>query len=266
MNLFKKNFFQSLGARYFSLDVNQRLYTNALVLFALFCVTKLTIGGEMSEGLYLLFILFWVVAIGCDLTAIYKKIYETLLGKALLLIVFSLCANVAIVLSSQIVNGITGVDPSKFPHTVALISILLIPMFVVLGFGILSFTMPIVVPVFMMAYTLPDPKAKAIFFPGLATRETTLYPKITRFVQLISFTIFCVFIYSSLHKSSSTYEAFLTETAQSFLYQFEMYGKTQCAIDGESRNALLGDGKVLVGIKKQSIINFELRDCTSRGN
>lgn len=260
MNTFK-NLIASVNETYFQLHVNQRLYVNSLVLLAAFFATKPLIGNELSKGLQFLFFAFWIIAISFDLVALYKKVYETILGKAFLLILFSLCANIAIALSSQIVNDVVGIDPSKFPHTIALLSILTIPFFVVAGFGILSIILLIAIPFFMMVHTLPDEKSKEVFFPGLIPKETIRYPKITRFVQLVSFAVFFGMVYSWSEKSSKSYETFLTDTAQSFIYQFEMYPKAPCSVDENKRVAFLGEGLVLVASKNGAVVSFKVQEC-----
>lgn len=256
-----RNLIAAVGDTYFRLHVNQRFYVNSFVLLAAFLAARPLLGDETSKGFLFLFLAFWVIAIAYDLIALYKKIYETVLGKALLVILFSLCANIAIVLSSQVVNDIVGIDPSKFPHTIALLSILTIPFFIAACFGILSMVLLFAIPIFLMVHTLPDEKAKAVFFPGLVPTETIPYPKTTRLIQLVSFAVFCGVVYSSSQKSSKSYETFLTETARSFLYQFEMYPKAPCTVSSGSRIAFLGDGKILVGSKSEAVVTFTIQEC-----
>src|SRR6266508_4567233 len=107
--------------RYFRLQVNQRLYINTIAILITFLVISVVTGFKGAKGVFFIFIAFWIVAIFYDLITLYKKVYESVLGKGFLVILFSLCTNFAIVLSSQLVNDITGVDPSKFPHTIALL-------------------------------------------------------------------------------------------------------------------------------------------------
>jgi len=251
----------TVGETYFRLHINQRLYVNSFVILAAYLAARPLLGSENAKGLLFLFLAFWVIAITHDLVSLYKKVYETVLGKALLVILFSLCANLAIVLSSQVVNDIVGIDPSKFPHTIAFLSILTIPFFIAAGFGILSIVLLLILPFFMMVHSLPDEKAKAVFFPGLVPKETIPYPRTTRLIQLLSFAVFCGVVYSASQKSVKSYETFLTETARSFLFQFEMYPKAPCSVSSGSRIAFLGDGKILVGSMSGEIVSFRVQEC-----
>ncbi len=120
---------------YFRLEINQRLYVNAMIMLFIAFIVSAIFKPQDSKGALILFLVFWISAICYDLISLYKKIYSSVLGKGFLLILFSLCTNFAIVLSSQLVNDISGVDPSKFPHTIALLAILSKPFFIAAGFG-----------------------------------------------------------------------------------------------------------------------------------
>lgn len=199
--------------RYFRLQVNQRLYINTIVILISFLVISIVTGSKGAKGVFFVFIVFWIVAIFYDLITLYKKVYESVLGKAFLVILFSLCTNFAIVLSSQLVNDITGVDPSKFPHTIALLSILSIPIFISAGFGILFFVILLASPLLLMFHTMNEDKAKEVLLPGYSASPSIPYQKITRIIQLISFAVFCGLVFSFSQKVMRSYETFLTDTA-----------------------------------------------------
>jgi hypothetical protein len=250
---------------YFRLHPNQRLYVNTVVALVLFLVASTFLGVHGARGFLAIFLLFWVAAILLDLVGLYKKVYESILGKALLLLLFSLCTNVAISLSSQVVNSIVGVDPTKFPHTITLLSILSIPFFVALGFGVLYFVLLILTPLLLMFHTLPDEKAKEVLVPGYSAGLPIPYKKSTRFVQFVSFVLFAGVVFSLSQKVNQSYESFLTETARSFLYHFEMYSKVPCVIDPGSRAAFLSDEKLLTAKKTAAGLVFIVRECKSGG-
>lgn len=250
---------------YFRLHVNQRLYVNAIVALVIFFISSTIFGVQNSRSLLVLFLLFWSVAICYDLLALYKKVYETIIGKALFVILLSFCTNIAIALSSQVVNSVVGVDPSKFPHTVTLLSILTIPFFVALGLGALYALLLLATPLLLMFHLLPDDNARRILVPGYSPSSPVPYKKTTRIIQLLSVAVFCGFLFSFSQRFSSTYDSFLAKTARSFLYNFEMYPKVPCALSPGSKAAFLSDDKILVGTKDSSGIAFSLRECKSGG-
>ncbi len=249
------------GDFYFSLQVNQRLYVNAGAALAAFLIGSAFLGTANARGPLILFSAFWAAAIAYDVIALYKKVYESVLGKSFLLILFSLCTNFSIVISSQLVNDIVGIDPSKFPHTIALISILSIPFFVAAGFGALYFGLLILTPLMLMFHALPDDRAKEVMIPGYSASSAIPYHKATRLIQFISFAVFCGFVYGLSQKVMYSYETFLTDTARSFLFQFEMYPKAPCTMDTNSRAAFIGDETILRGKRKLTGIEFTVQEC-----
>ena len=232
-----------------------------MVMLIVFLISSAILRPQDARSMLTIFLAFWIAAICYDLITLYKKVYESVLGKGFLLILLSLCTNFAIVLSSQFVNDISGVDPSKFPHTIALLSILAIPFFIAAGFGILYFGLLLATPL-LMFHTLLDDKAKEVLIPGYSNPAIP-YQKTTRAIQFISLAVFCGVVFSQSQKVTRSYETFLTDTARSFLFQLEMYPKAPCAIDPGSRAAFLSDEKILLGQKSAAGIVFRVRECKS---
>lgn len=251
---------------YFQLQVNQRFYVNAIAMLIVFLLSSVVLGAQNATGVLYIFLVFWIAAICYDMIASYKTIYETVPGKGFLVLLFTLCTNFAIVLTSQLVNDIVGVDPSKFPHTITLLSILSIPFFIVAGIGILYFVLLLVTPFLLMFHTLPDEKSKEVLFPGYSTRPSIPYQKTTLAVQIVSFAFFFGVVLFFSQKVAHSYETFLTDFARSFMYDWEMYPKAPCVIEQGSRAAFLGDEKILVGVKSSTGIAFNIRECRGGGN
>lgn len=246
---------------YFQLNINQRLYLNSFVLLVVYLSVARLLEEKSANGLLHLFYIFWIIAIGYDLIKLYTNVYETVLGKAFFIVLFSFCANMAIVISNQAVNDIVGIDPSKFPHTIAFLSILTIPFFIIVGVSILSLVLIIAIPIFFMVHTLQDEKTRAILFPWYSSTEKIPYPKTTRLIQLVSLTVLCGMVYSSSQNSTKSYEAFFSSVARSFIFQFEMYSKAPCIVPSGNRIAYIGDEKILVGTKNGDIVSFKIQEC-----
>lgn len=258
-----RNELAKIHGGYFRLQVNQRLYVNAIVILIVLLMSSPFLAAHHAKGVLIVFLVFWIAAIGFDLTSLYKKVCESVLGKGFLIILLSLCTNLAIVLSSQLVNNISGVDPSRFPHTVALLSILSIPFFIVAGFGVLYFGLLLATPLMLAFYMLSDGKAREVLIPGYCASPSIPYQKTTRAIQFFSLAVFCGVVFSLSKNVSRSYETFLTDTARSFLYQLEMYQKAPCSIAPGTRAAFLSDEKILLGEKNSVGIVFKIRECKS---
>jgi hypothetical protein len=61
------------------------------------------------------------------------------------------------------------------------------------------------------------------------------------------------------------YNQFLSTTASSFVYQWEMYPKAQCNVNPENKVAFVSDNSILVGMKGSSGVSFKLQDCKKSG-
>lgn len=258
-----QNTFTKIRDSHARLQVNQRLYINAIAMLIVFLVTSTVLGVPNAKGVFYVFLAFWLAAISYDLIALFKKAYESLLGKSFLIILFSLCTNFAIVLSSQLVNDIAGVDPSKFPHTIALLSILSIPFFIAAGLGVLFFALLLAAPLLLTFHLLPDDKTKEVLIPGYSASPSIPYQTTTRAIQFISLLFFCGLIFILPQKITKNYETFLKNTARSFLYEMEMYPKAPCDIEPGTKAAFLSDEKILLGEKSLGEIAFSVRECKS---
>ncbi|NJA08277.1 hypothetical protein HC024_21490 [Methylococcaceae bacterium WWC4] len=195
---------------------------------------------------------------------LYEKLSRSALVKAGLLIVASFSTNFALSISSLLVNEITGINPSSFPHTVALISILCIPLFISLGLGISLVAIVLLSPLFIALLAFPDDKTNKILFPYYSTNQNIPYFRTTRTVQIISFFIFCGYVVYFAKDTANGYVSFLSDTARDYIYQWEMYPKSPCETASGTRVAFLGDSKLLVAEKNGKDISFTVQTCKSK--
>ncbi|MGV3581651.1 MAG: hypothetical protein ACO1N8_05030 [Methylophilus sp.] len=242
------------------LAVNQKLYIKALGILLVYLLFPTAINPDLEKGILGLFFLVWISAISCDLITMYKKIYETLIGKAMLLLLLTIFTNVAIGLSAQVVNDITGINPSNFPHTQAMLAVLMIPLLIVGMGAFLYFAILILSPLILM-FHISGEDYKRFFIPGYSMTNKLNFLKITRIVQVVSLIVFLGIIYSASQKISNNYSIFVSDSARFLVYNMEMYSRAPCAIEGGGKVAFVGDDKVLVGFKNKSKTVFKLAEC-----
>jgi len=258
-----KGTINSILATYELLKINQKLYFNTAIFLLFYLIFPKEINPNLDKVLLSILMLTWISAISYDLLTTYKKIYETLVGKAVLLLLLTIFTNVAIGLSAQVVNDITGVNPSSFPHTQVILAVLIIPLLVV-GIGaFLYFAILILSPLILMFHIF-DEDFKRFLIPGYSMTNKIHYLKITRIVQVVSLIIFLGLIYSSSQKIADNYSTFVSDSARFLVYNLEMYTKVPCAIEGVGKIAFIADDKILVGIKSKSETVFKLAECTTK--
>jgi len=258
-----KGTINSTLATYELLKTNQKLYFNTAIFLLFYLIFPKEINPNLDKVLLSILMLTWVSAISYDLLTTYKKIYETLVGKAILLLLLTIFTNVAIALSAQVVNDITGVNPSSFPHTQVILAVLMIPLLVV-GIGAFLYFAILVLSPLILMFHIYDEDFKRFLIPGYSMNNKIHYLKITRIVQIVSLIIFLGLIYSSSQKITNNYGTFVSDSARFLVYNLEMYTKAPCPIEGVGKIAFIADDKILVGIKSKSETVFKLAECKTK--
>lgn len=247
-------------AWYKSLQPNQQAYVNAFAFLVLFLILS-PFDWELKKAFQFFAVAFWGMAMISDLLSLYKRTAETLLGKLFYLAAFALGANVAIAISAQVLNGLIGVDPGQFTHTIAFTSLLVAPPLVLFVSIIALFIGSAFFMVFFMFQALPDDDSRLMMFPWYRGGQPVRYRGLTAFVQLISLIAILSYAYEWSQGENTAYTGFVESKTKWFLYSFEMFEKSQCQLEQGQRVAFLGDGQVLVGSKEGGDISFVVQQC-----
>ena len=242
------------------LAVNQKLYLHAVVVLLAYLIFPKVLNPDLERTLLYVFGVFWLIAIGNDLVTIYKKIYGTLVGKGFLLLLLTIFTNVALGLSGQVINDITNVNPSNFPHAQTILAVLMIPILVIVMGAFLYFVILVSSPIVLM-FHISDEGMKKFLIPGYLMTNKISYLRITRVTQVVSIIIFFGLIYSASQKIIDQYSDFVSDSARFLVYNIEMYSKAPCPVNAGTRIAFMGDDKILVGIKNKSETIFKLAEC-----
>ncbi|OAT18824.1 hypothetical protein M979_1648 [Buttiauxella noackiae ATCC 51607] len=248
------------------LDVRQKLYFNLLLLLLLLPIFGFLFGSFIKKGLLLIFIFYWSAVVIYDLTRAYNIIYSHLVGKALLLLGFTLCTNVALSIAGIVVNDITTVSPSNFPHAVILISIGVIPMIIAIVMLLMYFAILVTSSLWALFVLLYDHGFKTFIFPEYDVRKKKFLHKTTRLVQILSISLYCVYVYSFFQNTLNEYSNFLYKNSKSFIYTFEMYSKSPCKDIPEGKVAFIGDDKILHAKRNGEIMTFKIYTCDYKTN
>lgn len=250
---------------YLRLNLMQRMHFNAIVVFIVFVAARVVSGiNEVTLSLLRVAVVLWTLAVARDLLQLYKQMYATLAGKGVILVLFSLCTTLAISIAGQVVNDVTGVEPSKFPNATAILSIFTIPFIFSLIMGVLFFVIMLAVPLIGFYYLGVDDSLKKVILPVNAKAPTMVWPKVTRVTQFISVGFYCAFIYGMSHHIINGYASFMTRFGADFIYTFETYAKSPCVIPAGTRAVLLDDDHILQAkaVGKEKI--FALGRCHYR--
>ncbi|MEN4571599.1 hypothetical protein ABEG61_11845 [Pantoea agglomerans] len=246
---------------YNKLDICQKLYFNLIVFSVLFFISLLFSDATEKKIYFVILLIYWTAVVSFEAVRIYKKIYSFTLGKASILIGFTLCTNISLSIAGVVVNDITGVSPSNFPHALILIAIATIPLMtaiIMLLIYIVIFTSMTLWGPILFLY---DNNLKKILFPGYEPPEGYFLHKTTRLIQIISMGLYCAIIYGLFHNKLDDYTKFLYDKSQSFIYTFEMFSKSPCTDLPPGKVAFINDDHVLHASDLGEKIIFKIYTC-----
>lgn len=186
---------------YSRLNVSQKLHLNYILLFVYTYVIFLVLSyGQIFRSAFLLAIVFWCIALAYDAILLYKKIYENVIGKALLTIILVVGTNFSISIAGIILNDVSGVEPSNFPHALIIVSILTIPFITALIALFLYYILALIVfPFILLYFLLLDAKVNDFLFPFKSEKDDIYLKKSTILIKIFSFGIF-LFSFMEYHK------------------------------------------------------------------
>lgn len=246
--------------RYLSLRPNQRCYVNAIALFALYPLIR-PWAEEASQGVWTLACFFWIAAASIDVATSYHRLADTTLGKLLVLAVVGIGANTAIALAAKVVNDVIGLDPGKYVHTIAYVSLFMVPLLAsVVAGAILVLAIGLGFFYFLFQIT-GDRNAMAVVFPWVPESEDRPFGRITLIIQVVSF--FALYMYATtwFKEIQPSYESFVKDQARWFLYNVEMFERAPCQLSSDQRVSFLDANQVLVAYKEGEAISFKVQGC-----
>ncbi|PJI46320.1 MAG: hypothetical protein CTR55_25105 [Pseudomonas sp.] len=216
---------------------------------------------ELNKGFKGLGYIFWGVAMIADLASLYKAISETTFGKLLLIAALAFGTNLAVAIASQVVNGLVGVDPGKFVHTIAFATVFVAPPLLLFMYVFLLALGTGGLALYVMFNFLPDENSRVMMFPWYKPRERGRYRALTALVQVISAVVVVTVCYQWWTGGQSAYVSYAEEKTKWFLYTFEMFGKAPCVLEKGQRVAFLDGDRVLMASKAGEAITFKVTQC-----
>lgn len=130
--------------RYFAQKLSELTVSQWLYLFA-FLLLISSVDQDIEEGSTLL----WVGAIAGfglirELWHVFNRIWDNILGKALVFVLYAATANFAIAVSALKVNAIAGIEPFPFVFSIGFATLLMLPFWLLIA-SLLFFSIALVV-------------------------------------------------------------------------------------------------------------------------
>jgi hypothetical protein len=119
---FKNKFFGGFREKVANLNVSQWFYFAALILL----INNL--GEELEDDAALVWVgIIAGIGLARELWHIFNRLWENMLGKALIFVLYAATANIAIAVAALKVNEITGIEPTPFVFTIGFTTLLMLP-------------------------------------------------------------------------------------------------------------------------------------------
>ncbi|AXY60839.1 hypothetical protein [Acinetobacter sp. WCHAc010052] len=237
---------QKIGDIYHQLNRSQKFYLVGCLLALNTFFWYLTPANDFFKTSLFLLSLCWVAGITSDFLYVYHKIWGMTLGKVFLIILYALLTNITYGFADQIVNQIVGYESGGLNRVTNFVAIMLIPVIFILATFIL-FLILIFICQFYIVYVIwaKDRGSFNESYSGWSCAARFLiYPFI--FSMLFTFG----------EQSKDKYANLVSETAQSYIYNFEAKVFSRCVTPiGVKVLAVTGD-EIIVVTKKDDRYNF----------
>lgn len=200
-----------------------------------------------------------------DLLIIYRKVWDTIIGKGVILISYAMCTTIAYAFASQLVNDIVTFDSSSLTNSITFTSILLIPVFI-LGF---SFILFIGIMIFGQFYILFGSLSKNLSndecFKKLAFASAENYPKASFISRCVIYPIVVSFFLFFGSDLMPAYGKKIESWTSWFIYNLEAVKHSRCKVDDlKSKVININDNEIVIVSEINDKFVFTPTKCISK--
>lgn len=199
--------------------------------------------------------------IASDLLIIYKTIWETIIGKALLLLMFAFATNLAYSVSSRAVNEIVKFDTSGLSYTVNFVAFLLVPIFIFIGASIIFAIVLVAGQIYLMIALHSEHLRNNKCLGSLIPKQIESYPGITFSARFVAYPVILGFLIASGSQATPAYTKFIERTAASFIFHVEAAHYSRCKTLPSERVIKVNDQEIVVVTNIDGAITFSPKKC-----
>lgn len=218
--------------------------------------TEIFVTAAITSGILL------ACGIASDLLLLYRAVWETVIGKGLLLLLFAFATNLAYSASSRVVNELVKFDTSSLTYTVNFVAFLLVPIFVFIGTSVVFAVVLVAGQFYLMLAIHTDQFRNNKCLGSLIPTPTESYPGITFFARFVSFPIVLGFLIASGNRATPAYASFVERTAASFIFHVEAAHYSRCEALPSERVIKVNDQEIIAVTNVGGTIKFSPRKCT----
>ncbi|HBN6206189.1 TPA: hypothetical protein L3M66_004874, partial [Vibrio parahaemolyticus] len=237
--------YQGIIDFYRELNKSQKLYFVSAIFFTVQFFTKY-LPEPANKTFFSLAMIFLVWAVINDLLALYHTLWNTPLGKGILLLGYTFLANLSLSLGAQYVNNSVGVEPYLYKHSIVFAAIMSVPVVAALV-AVVAWLVAIVFGSIYLLFGLNIQQASdAGLLKDVLPKNSEIHPFITTIVRVLAIGSVCYFAYNLFAGYNERYNDFVVKQTKAFLYHFEALEHSRCKIQGGSKFLPLNDKELIV--------------------
>lgn len=206
--------------------------------------------------------IFWFAAVASDILSVYQKVWDTILGKAVLLLSYALLTNFAYGISSQVVNGIVKFQSNALIYAINYVAVMLTPLFIFISTYLIFLALILCSQLYWFFVITTEIFKKNRFFAGVMPDRIESYPKATFAVRTLAFIVILSAAWGFRPYIAPRYASFLENSTANFIYSFEASKYTRCKIPEDTKGIHINDNEIVVVKKDNDNYTFTPLKCT----
>lgn len=244
------------------LNRSQKFYYFGFVFGLLAAFWYITPFSEIFLSVFIAAGLLLTCGVASDILIVYKKVWESNVGKGLILVIYAAATNFAYALSSQIVNEILTFESSKLIYSINLVAVMLLPLFA-LVFTYLVFA---VIFIFGQFYMLIIAHAEQLktdeCLKHIIPENIEFYAFKTFLVRFFVFPSVLGFYWSISGHAMPAYTNFVEHTTKAFIYNLEAKKFSRCELSKGQKVIEINDKEIVIVEKLNGTYLFTPKICS----
>jgi len=249
---------------YQGLSKSQKLYFIATSCLLIHFFTR-HLPEPANKTFFSLAIIFFVWVVIYDFLSVYKALWETLIGKGILLLAYTLLANLSLSIGSQYVNNAVGVEPYLYKYSIIFSAIMSVPIVASLVLAVIWLLVVIFGSLYLFLGINLQQVKSASFISDLLPATKEQYFVLTTIVRILVIASISYSSFSIFSGQNAKYNDFVLEQTEAFIFHFEALDKSRCELEKGVKYLPVNE-KELIIITRQSDgdYKFKLALCKSR--
>lgn len=246
------------------LNRSQKFYYFSILSFLLGLITQQIGLDKLSLSVFLVASILAGFGVISDVLIIYKKVWETNIGKAFILIGFALATNLAYAISSQIVNEILTFESTKLLYTINFVAVVLIPFFALALSAVIFITLIVLSQFYLLIVASINSFKNGECLKGIISVNIEAHPIVTFIVRVIAFSfVFRVFWLANV-AGAPIYTDFVIENTKAFIYHLEAKSFSRCVLANGQKAIEINDKEIIIVEEIDGKYKFTPQVCEPR--